>query len=130
MKCSSDMLPSQRHSLCEFHPGHRDAVHRAYPHALPAPNAAGIVDHNRVDLGPMGCFRKPRDGAGFIGLDFFHQLDAVPGCDINTVPAVDAPLDVDFVMEVAEVAALRLLLRLLRRQTCLHLDPRVTETIL
>jgi hypothetical protein len=101
------------HSFCEFYPSNRDAVHRAYTHALPTSNAAGVIDHNRIDLGPMGGFHKTGDGACFIGFHFFDQLDAIPGSDVDAVPAVDAASDVDFVMKITEVAALRLLLRLL-----------------
>jgi hypothetical protein len=107
------VFPSLRHSLREFHLGHRDAVHRANTHALPTSNAAGVIDHNRIDIGPMGCFLKTGDSTGFVGFHFFDQLDAIPGSDVDTVPAVDAAAHVDFVMKITEVAALRLLLRLL-----------------
>src|SRR5512136_2927302 len=116
MKCCSDMVfPSLRHPLREFHFGHRDAVHRANTHALTASNAASIIDYDRIDVSPMGRFCETRDGAGFIGLHFLDQLDAIPGGDVDTIPAVDAAADVDFVMKITEVAALRLLLRLLGR---------------
>jgi hypothetical protein len=105
----------------KFYFGDRNTVHRTDAHALTTTDATGVVDHDGIHVPPAGGFYKSGNSPGFVGLDFVHEFDAVPGRHVNTISAVDTATDVDLIVEITEVASLGLLVGLIRGKPGLHL---------
>ena len=107
-----------------------DALHGTDFVALPATNAALVVDGDGRHVFPVPGFPVFPVGAVLFDIHRSDHFDAIPGGHIHAGKTVDAPVQIDLVFQIAQITALGFITGLLFVVSELHFFCLILETLL